>query len=106
MYPISFLGKSVWGRAGSAAGSGLAQGSPGAKKAALAPWAAGKLSQAVTSLIVSDLADSIRRKTRNTSGLTSTTAQPFCKQFCGVSSRSVKVSDRAQYQAKWAIVSD
>ena len=59
MHPIFFLGKSVWGRAGSAAGSGLAQGSPGAKKAALAPWAAGKLSQAVTSLIVSDLADSI-----------------------------------------------
>ena len=104
MHPIFFLGKSVWGRAGSAAGSGLAQGSPGAKKAALAPWAAGKLSQAVTSL--SDLADSIRRKTQNTSRLTSTTAQPFCKRFCGVSSRSVKVSDRAQYQAKWAIVSD
>ena len=74
MHPISFLGKLVWGRAGSAAGSGLAQGSPGAKKAALAPWAAGKLSQAVTSLIVCDLADSIRRKTRNTSGFTFTTA--------------------------------
>ena len=88
------------------AGLGLAQGSPGAKKEALAPWAVGKLSQAVTSLIVSDLADSIRRKTQNTSGLTSTTAQPFCKRFCGVSSQSVKVSDRAQYQAKWAIVSD
>ena len=42
------------------AGSGLGQGSPGAKKEALAPWAVGKLSQAVTSLIVSDLADSIR----------------------------------------------
>ena len=91
MHPIFFLGKSVWGRAG----SGLGQGSPGAKKAALAPWAAGKLSQAVTSLIVSDLADSIRRKSQNTSGLTSTTAEPFCKRFCGVSSRSVKVSDRA-----------
>ena len=61
MHPISFLGKSVWGRAGSAAGLGLAQGSPGAKKAALAPWAVGKLSQAVTSLIVSDLADSISK---------------------------------------------
>ena len=59
MHPISFLGKPVWGRAG----SGQAQGSPGAKKAALAPWATGKLSQAVTSLIVSDLADSKRRKT-------------------------------------------
>ena len=56
MHPISFLGKSVWGRAGSAAGSGLAQGSPGAKKAALAPWAAGKLSQAVTSLTLWALA--------------------------------------------------
>ena len=54
MHPISFLGRFVWRRGGSAAGSGLAQGSPGAKKAALAPWAAGKLSQAVTSLIVSD----------------------------------------------------
>ena len=106
MHPMSFLGKSVWGRAGSAAGSGLAQGSPGAKKAALAPWAAGKLSQAVTSLIVSDLADSIRRKPWNTSGLTSTTAQPFRKRFCGASSQSVKVSDQAQHQAKWAIVSD
>ena len=93
MHPISFLGKSVWGRAGSAAGSGLGQGSPGAKKAALAPWAAGKLSQAVTSLIVSHLADSIRRKSQNTSGLTSTMAQLFCKRFCGVSSQSVKVSD-------------
>ena len=89
MHPIFFLGKSVWGKAGSAAGSGLAQGSPGARKAALAPWAAGKLSQAVTALMVSDLADSIRRKTRNTSGLTCTTAQPFC----GVSSWNVKVSD-------------
>ena len=88
------------------AGSGLAQSSPGAKKDALAPWAGGKLSQAVTSLIVSDLADSIRRKPWNTSGLTSTTAELFCKWFCGASSRSVKVSDRAQHQAKWAIVSD
>ena len=63
MHPVSFLGKAVWGRAGSAAGLGLAQSSPGAKKAALAPWATGKLSQAVTSLTVSDLADSKRRKT-------------------------------------------
>ena len=51
MHPISFLGKSVWGRAG----SGLGQGSPGAKKAALAPWAAGMLSQAVTALMVSSV---------------------------------------------------
>ena len=95
--PYFFFGKvSV----GSAAGSGLAQGSPGAKKAALEPRAAGTLSQAVTSLILSDLADSIRRKTRNTNGLTSTMAQPFCKRFCGASSQSVKVSDRAQHQAK------
>ena len=47
------------GESWASAGLGLAQGSPGAKKAALAPWAMGKLSQAVTSLIVSDLADSI-----------------------------------------------
>ena len=100
MHPISFLGKSVWGRAGSVLGQCWVGAAQGPEKEALAPWAAGKLSQAVTSLIVSDLADSIRRKPWNTSGLTSTTAQPFCKRFCGASSWSVKVSDRAQHQAK------
>ena len=37
---------------------------------------------------------SIRQKTRNTNSLTSTTAQPFCKRFCGASSRSVRLSER------------
>ena len=32
MHPMSFFGKSVWGRAGSAAGLGRVQGSPRGQK--------------------------------------------------------------------------
>ena len=49
---------------------------------------------------------SIRQKTRNTNSVTSTTAQQFCKRFCGASSRSVKVSDRVHDHAKRIMVSD
>ena len=49
---------------------------------------------------------SIRQKTRNTSGLTFTMAQMFCKQFCGAPSRGVKVSEQVQDHAKQSILSD
>ena len=46
------------------------------------------------------------RKCENTSSLSSTTAQPFCERFHGVSSRSLKVYDRVQDHAKRIIGSD
>ena len=56
--------------------------------------------------IVSDWADGEHKaiKTQNTRSLASTTAQPFCKWFCGASSQSVKVSGQDQDHTKWNIV--
>ena len=48
---------------------------------------------------------SIRQKTRNTKSLTSTTAQPFRRRFCGASSRSVGLSERVRDYGKRTIVS-
>ena len=48
---------------------------------------------------------SIRQKTPITNSLSSTMAQQFCKQLCGVSSLSLKVSKRVKDHAKRTMVS-
>ena len=48
----------------------------------------------------------IWKKTWTTSLLTFTTAQPFCKRFCGASSLGVEVSERVQDYEKRTILSD